>query len=127
MDVIHTAVEVSDLDATREFYEDALGLAESWQFALDGVVNHYVAGEDGTEIQFKHDPEREEPVEPSGIDHLAVSVDDAAGECERLVAETGCEVVLEPTVVEAANARAAFVTDPDGYVVELVEDLGDGD
>jgi lactoylglutathione lyase len=123
MDVIHTAVAVSDIEETLAFYTEALDLAYAHEFELNGVRNVYVAGEDGAEIQFKHDPDRTDPIEPSGIDHLAVEVERVRETFEDLVATTDCPVVTEPTVVEPAGARAAFVEDPDGYVVELVEYL----
>ena len=122
MDVIHTAIWVSDLDEARAFFVDALGLEEKWSFTLDGVENVYVGGEHG-EIQLRCDPDHDEPApDRKTIDHLAVSVDDAEAETERMVAETGCEVVDGPLTVEAAGARVAFIEGPDGYVVELVED-----
>lgn len=124
MDVIHTAIRVSDLDEARSFFVDALGLDEKWSFTLDGVENVYVGGEHG-EIQLRYDPESEDPdPDRKALDHLAVSVTDAEAEMERLVEETGCEVVDGPLTVDAADARVAFVEGPDGYVVELVEDLG---
>lgn len=123
VDVIHTAIWVSDLDETRAFYVDALGLSHTWDFERDGVTNFYVGSDEGAEIQFKHEPGRG-AVDPAGIDHLAVSVDDADAVLERLRAETDTEVVMGPTTVDAADAYVAFVTDPDGYVVELVQDLG---
>lgn len=123
MDVIHTAVWVRDLDATIEFYEGVLGLDHRWDFTHDGVVNYYVGSDAGAEIQFKFDPESTDPVDPAGIDHLAMSVDDVDETFERVVADSDCEVVLEPTDIAAADRRAAFVTDPDGYVVEFVQRL----
>jgi lactoylglutathione lyase len=119
MRFIHTALDVSDLDAMLEFY-DTLGLEYHDEFTLDGVRNVYVGDDDGMEIQFKYDPERDDPVDPSGIDHLAVEVEDVDAEFDRIVGETDCPVVHEPMTVEEADARAAFVEDPDGYVVELV-------
>ncbi|WP_247004766.1 VOC family protein [Halosolutus gelatinilyticus] len=123
MDVHHTAIRVSDLDATKEFYEDGLGLEYSYDFHTDdGVHNYYVTGDElGTEIQFTHDPDAE--IDPSGISHLAIIVEDADEVFERLVERTGCPVVREPATIEAANARAAFVEDPDGYEVELFSRL----
>lgn len=120
MDVIHTALTVSDLDATTEFYEDVLGLEYDRQFELDGVVNYYVGGGAGADLQFKYDPESDAEVDPQGIDHVAVSVDDADAEFERIVEATDPPVVTPPTTIEEADARVAFVEDPDGYVVELV-------
>lgn len=121
MDVLHTAIDVSDLDATTEFYEDALGLEYSWEFDADGIRNYYVAGDDGTEIQFRYNTEEDVEIDPSGIDHLAVSVENTEAEVERLLEETDTEVVKGPLYVEAADATVAFITDPDGYVVELVQ------
>ncbi|MFB6362302.1 MAG: VOC family protein [Halobacteriales archaeon] len=121
MHVIHAAINVSDLDATTEFYEGVLGLEHQWDFTLDGVINYYVGADEGAEIQFKYDPESDEPVEPAGIDHLALSVEDVDATFERVVTESNCSVVLEPTLIEPAGSRVAFVTDPDGYVVEFVQ------
>jgi lactoylglutathione lyase len=123
MDVIHTAIWVSDLDATSEFYEDVLGLTYDRQFELDGVTNYYVGSDADAELQFKYDPDEETTVEPSGVDHLAVGVDDVDAEFERIVEACDPPVVTEPTTIEQANARVAFIEDPDGYVVELVEAL----
>lgn len=121
MDVIHTAIWVSDLEATKAFYIDALGLEHSWDFVgPDGATNYYVTGEADAEIQFKHDPDTETHVNPSGIDHIAVSVEDTDEVLDRMVTETGCQVIDGPTSVEAAGVRVAFIQDPDGYVVEIV-------
>lgn len=122
MDVIHTAIWVSDLEDAREFFVDGLGLDETWSFTLDGVENVYVGGEHG-EIQLRYDPDRDDPTsDRETIDHLAVSVNDADAETERIVEETGCDVVKGPMTVEAAGARVSFIEGLDGYVVELVED-----
>jgi lactoylglutathione lyase len=125
MRVIHTALWVADIDRTLEFYVDGLGLERTNEFVGgDGATNCYLAGDDGTELQFKyHADEPGAPVEPAGIDHVAVEVDDTDAELERLVEETGCPVRRGPLTSEGANARVAFIEDPDGYGVELVEFL----
>jgi len=122
MDVIHTAIWVSDLKEARDFFVDGLGLEENWSFTLDGVENVYVGGEHG-EIQLRYDPSRDDPTpDRETIDHVAVSVDDADAETERVAEETGCTVLDGPLTVEDAEARVSFVEGPDGYVIELVED-----
>lgn len=120
MEVIHVALWVSDLDQTATFYEDVLGLEYDSQFELDGVVNYYVGTDDGAEIQFKYDPERTEAIDPNGIDHVALGVDDTDAEFDRVMEAANPPVVVEPTDIEAVNRRVAFIEDPDGYVVELV-------
>ena len=123
MDIIHTALWVSDLEATTAFYIDALGLEHTWDFERDGVTNFYVAGTGDAEFQFKHDPERTAPIEPAGIDHLAVAVDDTDAMLDHMVEETGCAILAGPMEVEPADAYVVFIEDPDGYGVELVESL----
>ncbi|MFB6068607.1 MAG: VOC family protein [Halobacterium sp.] len=123
MDVIHTAIWVSDLERSYEFYVDGLGLEESHRFVLDGVENVYVGGDHG-EIQLRYDgADRDVDPDREALDHVALGVDDVDAEFERLRDETGCPVVEEPFTVEQAGARVAFVEDPAGYVVELVERL----
>ncbi|WP_330632968.1 VOC family protein [Halocatena halophila] len=121
MEVLHNAVWVSDLETTLSFYVDALGLEKRWEFVGDdGTTNVFVGGTGEAEIQFKHRPDRVPP-ESDGYDHVAVGVADVDAEFERLVDETGCAVRLEPSHSDGADTRVAFVEDPDGYGVELVE------
>jgi len=124
MDIQHTAVAVSDLDATKAFYEDGLGLTYEHDFHLDGTHHYYVTGEElDTAIQFVHDESEDAQIEPSGIVHLAVRVDGVEAALDALVEETDCPVVKGPLTIEPAGARAVFVEDPDGYEVELFSPL----
>lgn len=127
MDVIHTAMWVSDLEETRAFYGDALGLEENWSFTGDdGVENVYLGGEHG-EIQFKYDPDGGPEVDPGTVDHVAVGVESADEAFDRLLARADPPVHEPPTTMGAIGRRVAFVEDPDGYVIELVERLETGD
>ncbi|MFB6138597.1 MAG: VOC family protein [Halobacteriaceae archaeon] len=123
MDVLHTAIWVSDLDATTTFYEDHLGLSQTREFVGDdGAVNYFVAGEGDTEIQFKHDPEGDgEPVDPGDFDHVALAVEDTDAMVEHVVEETAGSLRAGP-MDHDGELRIAFVEDPDGYGVELVEE-----
>jgi lactoylglutathione lyase len=124
MDVLHTAVWVSDLEAESEFYEDVLGLEQSREFVGgDGVTNYFVIGESDAEIQFKHDENADVEVDPGTMDHLAVAVEDVDATAERAAAEWDSEVVDGPRDLEDMGVRIAFVTDPEGYTVEIIEEL----
>ena len=123
MDVIHTCIWVSDMDAAREFFLDGIGLEEHRSATLGGVENVWLGGEHG-EIQLRHEPDHPDPApDRSAFDHLALSVDDVDGEVERIVDATGATVLDGPRTVDVANARIAFLEGVDGYVVELVQDL----
>ncbi|WP_435067516.1 VOC family protein [Haloplanus sp. C73] len=119
MDVLHTAIEVSDLDATRHFYEDLLGLERSRQYEKDGVTNYYVTGAGPGELQFRVVGDAPDP---AGIEHLAIASDDVDATVEE-VADAGVTIEQEPRTLERVNRRLAVVTDPDGYTVHLIEDL----
>ncbi|SEH13502.1 lactoylglutathione lyase [Natronorubrum sediminis] len=124
MDVLHTAVWIDDVDSVMEFYCEGLDLEQTRDFVgNDGVTNYYVQGEGESEIQFKHDADRDLALEPSGIDHIAIGVDDVESTLEQLVEGYGSEVVDGPRRIERSNLLIAFVTDPSGYVVELIESL----
>lgn len=122
MDVLHTAVWIDDVDATLAFYGDGLGLALEREFERDGVRNYFLGGESDAQIQLRYDGTDRE-VDPSGIDHLAVAAADVGATVDRLVAEFDSELVAGPTTIEELGIRIAFVTDPEGYVVELIERL----
>ncbi|MFC4440370.1 MULTISPECIES: VOC family protein [Natrialbaceae] len=125
MEIQHSAMQVSDLEATKSFYENGLGLEYAWDFHTDeGVHNYYVTGDElDTWIQFVHDPDKTEPIDPSGFAHLGILVDDTDDVFNQLCERTDCPVIKEPTTVDAANARVAFVKDPDGYEVEVFHTL----
>jgi lactoylglutathione lyase len=125
MDIIHHAVWVSDVEKTLDFYVDELGLEKTKEFVSgDGARNVYVAGENSVEIQFKHEPDRDIGPGPNGpFDHVAIEVDDIDGELNRLVEKGSATLVRGPLDSEGANARVAFIEDPAGYGIELVEEF----
>lgn len=121
VDVIHTAVWVSDLERSLSFYRDGLGLERTRSFVVRGdEENHFLAGDGATELQLKFAPGREVTASRAGFDHVAVAVDDADAMAERLEAYGG-EVARGPLDSTAADSRIAFVEDPDGHYVELIQ------
>ena len=124
MDLAHVALWVSDLEQSLSFYTDGLGLERRWSWESDGVENVYVGTEAG-ELQLRYDPDRTTPIAPSraDVDHVAFALRDADAVEEAfdgLERRDDCTIVAEPHVVEAAEAYAAFVADPDDYTIEIV-------
>lgn len=119
MDVLHTAIEVGDLEAMTGFYEGLLGLERTREFETDGVHNYYVGGEGPAEIQFRV---VDEAPQPAGIHHLAVATEDVDAVVEAAASEWDSDVLMEPTTIDRVDLRVAFVTDPEGYAVELIEE-----
>jgi lactoylglutathione lyase len=124
MVILHTCLNVSDVEQSIEWYTENLAFEESWGFETpDGeTVNRYVADENGVELQFS-DTEGQTPSEEGDLwDHLAVKVDDVDAAFEE-IDDHG--VIKEPGDQPAAGARTAFIRDPDGHAIELIEPLED--
>jgi Glyoxalase/Bleomycin resistance protein/Dioxygenase superfamily. len=122
MPLIHVCLNVTDADRIADWYVEQLGFEYSWEFTTeDGTGrNVYVADDNGIELQIS-DTDDEHPDDPGTLyDHIALgvdNVDDTFAEIDHFGA------VKEPGDQPAAGARTAFVKDPDGHVVELVEPL----
>ncbi len=120
MQIIHTCLNVTDVETSVEWYTENLGFEESWGFEADGTTNRYVADENGVEIQLS-ETDGVEPNEKGDLwDHLAVGVDDVD---EAFEAIDNFGVVKAPGDQPEAGARTAFLEDPDGHVIELVAPL----
>ena len=130
MEVLHTAINVSDLDEAKEFYLDVLGLEYDWEFTASDETNVYISGESQAGIQLSHDPDLTLPeVDPDTLDidseHLALLVDDIDEVLERVEETSDRPVVVEPQVVEFewGRSKVAFVADSDGHAIELIDRL----
>ncbi|MEA5153364.1 VOC family protein [Raineyella sp.] len=122
MKTLHTAYRVTDLDASLEFYR-ALGYREVGRVTVeDGSVLAVLAfpGEMTASLELVHRPEDGAVELGTGFHHLVVQVHDLAAALAGLTTAG-----WEPTRPEAPGGsegpRTAWITDPDGYRIELVE------
>ncbi|MFD1515028.1 VOC family protein [Halomarina rubra] len=121
MHSIHVCLFVTDADASADWYVEQLDFERSWQFSAGDQRHVYVTDENGFELQLTEtDGQEEIPVEER-LDHLALGVESVDATFE---AVENHGVVEEPSDQPEAGARTAFLEDPDGNVVELVEPLG---
>jgi len=124
MQILHTCLNVADADQSVEWYTEQLGFEFSWEFeTADGeTVNKYVTDTNGVEIQLC-ETEGVTPAEHGETwDHLAVGVDDVDAVFTEI---DHYGVKKEPGDQPEAGARTAFIHDPDGHLVELIEPLED--
>jgi lactoylglutathione lyase len=117
-------INVDDLDRSVEFYTKALGLEEKMKFDAGELHEVFVSGEgDGPAILLvKHADRTDAPVPWSGFEKIVFVTDDVGALHERVVAGGG-ESVRAPFAIEKMGIRIAVVRDPDGYVLELIEQL----
>jgi lactoylglutathione lyase len=123
MDLIHVCLNVADAEESIAFYEQ-FGFERSWSFTTpDGETeNRYVVADNGAELQLAETEGETEFEQGTAWDHVALGVDDVDATLDAI---DHYGVVEEPSPQPAAGAYTAFIEDPDGHVVELVEPLSD--
>ena len=126
--LLHTMIRVRDLDRSIDFYTRHLGMKvlrrtdyPGGRFTLAFVG--YGEEKDNTVVELTHNWDQEEPYDAgTGFGHLAIEVPDVYETCERLAAE-GVKITRPPGPMKHGTRNIAFVVDPDGYKIELLEPL----
>jgi lactoylglutathione lyase len=120
-------IRVMDEAKSVHFYSAALGLTIADRYPFDGFTLVYLRNpENDIEIELTINEGREEPyTHGTGYGHIAVAVDDLDGEHARLE-----KAGIEPAPIKeffregTLMARFFFITDPDGYKIEVLQRHG---
>ena len=123
---LHTMIRVKDLDKSLAFYTEQLGMNlirkrdyPTGKFTLAFVG--YGDEEHNTVVELTHNWDQAEPYAlGTGFGHLAVGVPDVAAACQ-IAAKAGGTVTRPAGPVKFGTTIIAFVKDPDGYMIELVQ------
>ena len=124
--LLHTMIRVKDLDKSLDFYTRLLGmrLMRKKDFPSGDFTLAFVGYGDETSdavIELTHNWGQEEPYDlGDGFGHLAIGVPDIHGTCEQLAKE-GVSIPRPPGPMKHGGSVIAFVEDPDGYKIELIE------
>jgi lactoylglutathione lyase len=115
-------INVDDLDRSAEFYTKALGLQEKMKLDLGELHEVMVAGDgDRPAILLVKHAERTKAPEPgSGFEKIVLATDDVDALHDRVAANGGTSEKA-PWNIEKMGIRVALVRDPDGYLIELIE------
>jgi lactoylglutathione lyase len=125
MRMLHTMLRVGDLDKSLAFYCDILGMQllrrkdyPGGEFTL--AFFGYGEEKDNTVIELTYNWGVEKYDLGEGYGHIALGVDDIYGTCDRIKAQGG-KVSREPGPMKHGTTVIAFVEDPDGYKIELIQ------
>ncbi len=125
MEFLHTMIRVNDLDESLKFYCEGLGMKllrkqdyPGGEFTLAFVG--YGDEKNNTVVELTHNWGTSSYDQGSAFGHLAIGVDDIYGTCDELKGK-GINVVREPGPMAHGGAVIAFIEDPNGYKVELID------
>jgi lactoylglutathione lyase len=125
MRILHTMLRVGDLQRAIAFYTKVLGMQllrttdrpeQKYSLAFVG----YGSNPEHAEIELTYNYGVESYEMGTAYGHIALGVPDVAAACERIRAAGGT-ITREPGPVKGGNTVIAFVTDPDGYKIELIQ------
>ena len=129
MRLLHTMLRVGDLQRAIGFYTGALGMTllrtterpeQKYSLAFVG----YGSNPGHAEIELTHNHGVDAYDMGTAYGHIAIGVPDIRAACERVRAQGG-QVTREPGPVKGGDTVIAFVADPDGYKIELIERKGE--
>ena len=123
--ILHTMIRVGDLDRSIGFYTDVMGMqllrkSENEQYEYTLAFVGYGDESTGAVIELTYNWGTSEYEHGSAFGHIAIGVDDIYTTCDTLRA-AGANITREPGPVKGGSTEIAFVEDPDGYKIELIQ------
>jgi lactoylglutathione lyase len=125
MQFLHTMLRVGDLQRAIDFYTKVLGMKllrttdrpeQKYSLAFVG----YASNPEQAEIELTYNYGVDKYEIGTAYGHIALGVPDVYQACERIRAAGG-NITREPGPVKGGTTVIAFVTDPDGYKIELIQ------
>jgi lactoylglutathione lyase len=123
MKLLHTMLRVGDMSRSVAFYRDVLGmrvLRETKRPDQNYDLTFMGYGDGGAELELTYNYGVSNYELGTAYGHLAIEVDDAKAACDAARAKGG-NVTREAGPVKGGDTIIAFLEDPDGYKVELIE------
>lgn len=125
MKFLHTMIRVVDLDKSIEFYTNVLGMSvldrfenQEYRYSLVFVGNPEQP--DGATIELTYNWDTGSYDLGNAFGHMALWCEDIYAACEKIKA-LGGNVTREPGPMKGGETHIAFIKDPDGYPIELIQ------
>lgn len=125
MRMLHTMLRVGNLDKSIAFYTQVMGMKllrrrdnEEYRYTLAFVG--YQEENEGTVLELTHNWDTSEYDLGNGYGHIALEVEDIYATCDMITKLKG-SITRAPGPVKGGKTVIAFVEDPDGYKIELIE------
>jgi len=124
MKFLHAMIRVKDIDKSMDFYTKLLNMNLVRTVKLDDCILYFLSDQDGqTQIELTANFENPENGYENGnaFGHFAFGTDSMKDFEEKLFS-MGYEYLYEPYYMPEVNSTIAFIKDPDGNEIEIIED-----
>lgn len=123
MKFLHTMIRVKNIEESLKFYKDVLDMELDHKKRLDDCTLYFLSDKEKTaQIELTYNDET--PFEGyeigSGFGHFAFAVDSLDKFSEKL-SKLNYQYLYEPFDLNGKGSKIAFIKDPDGYEIELIE------
>jgi lactoylglutathione lyase len=125
MRILHTMLRVGDLQRSIDFYTSVLGMkllrkSENTEYKYTLAFVGYGNNPDHAELELTYNWGTDSYDMGTAYGHIAISAEDIYATCDAVRAAGG-NITREPGPVKGGSTVIAFITDPDGYKIELIE------
>ena len=125
MRILHTMLRVGNLERSIDFYTNVLGMkllrtSDNPEYKYKLAFLGYGSNPDHAELELTYNYGVDSYDMGTAYGHIAISAEDIYATCEQ-VRKAGGNITREPGPVKGGTTVIAFITDPDGYKVELIE------
>ncbi|ALS97783.1 lactoylglutathione lyase [Lacimicrobium alkaliphilum] len=125
MRLLHTMLRVGDLQRSIDFYTGLLGMkllrqSDNPQYRYTLAFVGYGEETDHTVLELTYNWDQHSYEMGEAFGHIAIGCEDIYSLCKTLNAK-GADVYREPGPVKGGSTEIAFVRDPDGYAIELIQ------
>ena len=121
MKILHTCLNVSDLERSISFYKSNLdlNLTSRREIKQNNAEIAFLKDEAGNAIELTYWRDKK-IVEGDNFDHIAFDVEDVHSAVEKL-RKNGVTIAMEPYSLQGSTSKIAFIKDPDGNWLELIQ------
>lgn len=125
MRILHTMLRVGNLERSIDFYTKVLGMkllrtSDNPEYKYKLAFLGYGSNPDHAELELTYNYGVDSYDMGTAYGHIAISAEDIYATCDQVRAAGG-NITREPGPVKGGSTVIAFITDPDGYKVELIE------
>ena len=125
MKFLHAMIRVSNLEKSLKFYKEILGFDIVKELRLDDCTLYYLGCKESGDFQIEltaNDEQVDNYENGNAFGHFAFAANDLK-EVEQKMKNLGIDWLYEPYELDKINSKIAFLKDPDGNEIEIIEKL----